>query len=88
MHEIIREHSVAAGFAVKNQGLHNNLLELLAKDDRIPFTIDEINGLLGDYQQFTGRAAMQTTEFLEEEVAPVLERYKDIIEHNDASLTV
>ena len=88
MHEIIREHSVAAGFAVKNQGLHNNLLELLAKDDRIPFTIDELNGLLGDYQQFTGRAAMQTTEFLEEEVAPVLERYKDIIEHTDASLTV
>ncbi len=33
MHEVIREHSVTAGFSVKNQGVSNNLLELLAQDD-------------------------------------------------------
>lgn len=88
MHEVIREHSVAAGFAVKNQGASNNLLELLAKDDRIPFGHQELDNLISNYQQFTGRAAMQTTEFLKEQVAPVLERYKDIFENVDATLTV
>jgi len=88
MHEVIREHSVAAGFAVKNKGASNNLLELLAQDNRIPFDHHELDNLLGDYQQFTGRAAMQTTEFIEEHVSPVLNKYKDIIENVDATLIV
>lgn len=88
MHEVIREHSVAAGFAVKNQGASNNLLDLLAQDDRIPFDHHELDNLLGDYQQFTGRAAMQTTEFIIEHVSPVLNKYKDIIENVDATLIV
>ena len=88
IHEVIREHSVAAGLAVKNQGSHNNLLELLARDERIPFDFKELDSLLGDYQQFTGRAAMQTTEFLQENVGPVLEKYRKIIDNIDASLIV
>ena len=88
MHEVIREHSVAAGLAVKNQGVDNNLLNLLAADDRIPFDFSELDSLLGDYQQFTGRAAMQTTEFLQEHVAPVLDKYSSLIENIDATLVV
>jgi len=88
MHEVIREHSVASGLAVKNNGETNNLLELLAGDDRVPFNRTELEQLIGDYQQFTGRAAMQTTEFLQEHVMPVLERYKDFREDIDASLNV
>jgi adenylosuccinate lyase len=88
MHEVIREHSVAAGLDVKNQGMRNDLLDRLAKDERIPFDYQDLDGLLGDYQQFTGRAAMQTNEYLEENVYPVLEKYKDIIGNIDASLTV
>lgn len=88
MHEVIREHSVAAGFDVKNQGLPNNLLDRLAQDERIPFGHDELNRLLGNYQQFTGRAAMQTTEFLQEQVRPVLEKYKGLADDIDASLIV
>jgi len=88
MHEVIREHSVTAGMAVKGQGVSNNLLELLGNDQRVPFDTQELKSLLGDYQQFTGRAAMQTTEFLQEHVVPVLDRYKGIISNIDASLTV
>jgi adenylosuccinate lyase len=88
MHEVIREHSVASGFAVKNNGETNNLLELLANDHRIPFDRVELESLIGDYQQFTGRAAMQTTEFLQEWVEPVLARYQNDIEDIDASLSV
>ena len=48
----------------------------------------ELDNLLGDYQQFTGRAAMQTTEFLQENVGPVLDKYRTIIDNIDASLIV
>lgn len=88
IHEVIREHSVATGLDVKNLGIHNDLLERLAKDERIPFDYPELDGLLSHYQQFTGRAAMQTTEFLQEIVAPVLEKYKSIIDNSDVSLAV
>ncbi|MCL1980399.1 MAG: adenylosuccinate lyase [Proteobacteria bacterium] len=89
MHEVIREHSVASGLAVKNNGESNNLLELLAKDSRVPFDRVELEGLIGDYQQFTGRASRQTTEFLQERVRPVLDRYRDLVEQDvDASLSV
>ena len=88
MHEVIREHSVAAGSDVKNQGLRNNLLDRLAEDERVPFDYQELNGLIGDYQQFTGRAAMQTEEFLREQVAPVLEKHQHLLGDVDASLTV
>nr|WP_306547191.1 adenylosuccinate lyase [Desulfobulbus sp.] len=88
MHEVIREHSVAAGSDVKNQGLRNNLLDRLAEDERVPFDYQELNGLIGDYQQFTGRAAVQTEEFLREQVAPVLEKHQHLLGDVDASLTV
>ena len=88
MHEVIREHSVASGLAVKNNGESNNLLELLAQDNRIPFDRAELESLVSDYQQFTGRASMQTTEFLQEQVAPVLKKYANYIEDIDASLSV
>jgi len=88
MHEVIREHSVAAGSDVKNQGLRNNLLDRLAEDEHVPFDYQELNGLIGDYQQFTGRAAMQTVEFLREQVAPVLEKHQHLLGDVDASLTV
>lgn len=88
MHEVIREHSVVAGLDVKNQGIRNNLLDRLAEDERVPFDHEELDGLLSNYQQFTGRAAMQTTEFLQEVVAPVISKYKNIIGDIDASLAV
>ncbi len=88
MHEVIREHSVAAGFDVKNKGVANNLLERLAADDRVPFSAGDLEAMIGDYQQFTGRASMQTVEFLDEEVAPVLDKYKDLLGDVDSTLSV
>ena len=88
MHEVIREHSVAAGLDVKNQGLDNNLLARLADDQRVPFGQDELLGLVSNFQQFTGRAAEQTSEFLDEVVRPVLRKYSDLGGDIDASLQV
>jgi adenylosuccinate lyase len=88
MHEVIREHSVAAGLAVKEEGLDNDLLVRLAADDRIPYSIDELEELLGNHQEFAGRAPQQTEEFLDEIVAPALAKYQDLLGGVDASLKV
>ncbi|MCI5128931.1 MAG: adenylosuccinate lyase, partial [Candidatus Electrothrix sp. AUS3] len=88
MHEVIREHSVAAGLAVKEQGLENDLLNRLADDERIPFTLHELEGMIMNYQEFTGRAAEQTLEFLDAFVTPILKKYRNQIGGVDASLKV
>lgn len=88
MHEIIKEHSVAAGKAVKEEGKDNDLLTRLSEDSRIPFTIEELEKMIGDYSQFTGRAAKQTEEFLGEFVHPVLEENREYMSKIDSSLSV
>jgi adenylosuccinate lyase len=88
MHEVIREHSVAAGLAVKEQGVENDLLSRLAADERVPFDQGELEALIGNFQEFTGRAAEQTMEFLDEVVAPVLDSHQDLIGNVDSSLIV
>lgn len=88
MHEIIREYSVEAGAAVKNEGLDNDLLNRLADDPRVPFTLKELNDLVTNYQEFTGRAEKQTEEYLQEVVNPLLSQYKDEISDIDATLSV
>lgn len=88
MHEIIREHSVAAGLAVKEQGKDNDLLDRLAADERIPFTLDELTALIADFQEFTGRASRQTTEYLQEVVSDTLDRYSHLLGDIDATLSV
>ncbi len=88
IHEVIREHSVAAGLAVKEQGLDNDLLRRLGDDERIPFSEQELESMITNYQEFTGRAAEQTLEFIENIVQPRLDNYKDIMEDIDSTLTV
>lgn len=89
MHEVIKEHSLAAGRLVKEEGGDNDLLQRLGDDTRIPFTVHELQTLVGDYTQFTGRAAAQTSEYIEEVVAPLLEARKEEMAISvDASLSV
>jgi len=88
MHEVIKVHSLDAGRRVKEEGLDNDLLARLATDDRMPFTQSELENLIGDYKQFTGRAARQTEEFLQEIVQPRLQSYQDLIGDVDATLSV
>jgi len=88
MHEVVKEHSVAAGKIVKNQGLENDLFTRLADDDRIPFSMDGLQAMTDDFSQFTGRASQQTTEFLEEIVRPILKEQHASFNSFDASLNV
>ncbi len=88
MHEVVKEHSLAAGKVVKEQGLDNDLLQRLAEDDRIPFSLDELMDLVGDYSQFTGRASAQTDEYVREVVVPLLAAREDQMGEVDSSLSV
>jgi adenylosuccinate lyase len=88
IHEVIRDHSVDAGLAVKQDGASNDLIERLAKDDRIPFSASELADIVKNYNDFTGRAFEQTMEFLDEDVAPILEKYQEEIGNIDTSLNV
>ncbi len=73
MHEAIRVHSMTAARRVKEDGLDNNMLELMAMDKTIPLNADEIIALL-DPAKFVGRAPQQTEEFINEYIYPVIKR--------------
>lgn len=77
-HEKIRVLSQEAGAQVKQFGKDNDFLDKVRADSYFAPILNEIDSLL-DPSTYTGRAEEQVTEFLEEEVAPVLEVYKDIL---------
>lgn len=77
LHEKIRVYSMEAGRNVKELGKENNLLELLANDEEFKLTDEEIKELMNP-ALYIGRAPQQVVEFIEDEVNPRLENYKDL----------
>ena len=88
MHEVVKEHSVVSGIRVKNDGFQNDLFSRLAADDRIPFSLAELESMTDDLSQYTGRASEQTSEFLNEIVWPLLKNQQETFTVFDASLNV
>lgn len=88
IHEIIKKHSVEAGKVVKEEGKDNDLLFRLATNDNIPFTFEELEAMVGQGHDFTGRAEKQTENFLEETVYPRLARYGELLGDVDTELKV
>jgi adenylosuccinate lyase len=88
MHEVIKEHSIMSGKMIKEYGQENDLLDRLAQDERIPFSLSELNLLIGNFSQFAGRASAQTTDYLKEVVSPLLKKNKAGIGRIDATLSV
>ncbi|MBS6518707.1 MAG: adenylosuccinate lyase [Clostridium sp.] len=78
LHEKIRTLSMEAGKNVKEKGLDNNLLELIAADPAFNLTLDELKKTM-DPSRYTGRAKEQVEEFLNEVIRPVLEENKEIL---------
>jgi adenylosuccinate lyase len=78
LHEHIRQHSMAAGRIVKEEGGENDLVDRIAADPIFGVTKDEIMATLQP-EHFTGRAPEQVAEFLAECVKPVLDANKDIL---------
>ena len=78
LHEKIRTLSMEAGKNVKEKGLDNNLLELIAADPAFNLPLDELKKTM-DPSRYTGRAKEQVEEFLNEVIRPVLEENKEIL---------
>ncbi len=74
LHERIRAYSMQAASRVKNEGLDNNLLELIKGDAAFGLSSDEIDSFV-DSQKFTGCAALQTQYFIDEYISPLLAQY-------------
>ena len=78
LHERIRTLSMEAGRNVKEQGLDNNLLELIAADETFPMTLEELKKTM-DPTRYTGRAKEQTEEFLAEVIQPILKENRELL---------
>ncbi|XP_011263418.1 adenylosuccinate lyase [Camponotus floridanus] len=76
-HEKIRVLSHEAGAQVKQHGLDNDLVDRIRKDSYFAPILPQLDDLLNP-ATFVGRAPEQVVEFLEEEVYPMLENYKEI----------
>ncbi len=86
LHEKIRQHSVAAGAVIKEQGGENDLVDRIASDPAFMITKEEIEEMLVP-ENFTGRSAKQVEEFLSEYVQPLLDANSDVLGEK-AELTV
>ena len=78
LHERIRVHAMEAGRNVKDLGLPNNLIDLIADDPAFGMTREELTAHL-EPAGYIGRCPEQVSEFLAGEIAPVLERYADAL---------
>jgi adenylosuccinate lyase len=78
LHERIRELSMEAGQHVKAEGLDNNLLELIAADPVFHLTLEELKETM-DPAKYTGRAALQTAQYLENVIRPLLKKNESLL---------
>ncbi|HEX5118759.1 MAG TPA: adenylosuccinate lyase [Pseudonocardiaceae bacterium] len=76
-HEVIKEHAVAVGLAMREEGAErNDLLDRLAADPRLPLDRAALDALLADRVSFTGTAGAQVADVVER-VAKVIDRFGD-----------
>ncbi len=71
LHERIRELSMQAGRRVKEEGLDNNLLDLIAEDPMFGISREELEKTL-DPKNYIGAADLQTEDFLKNIVRPII----------------
>ena len=78
LHERIRVLSMEAGKTVKVEGGENNLIELIKRDELFKPVWDKLDDIL-DAKKFIGRAPMQVVEFIDNEIAPILQKHADLL---------
>ena len=78
LHERIRKLSMEAGRNVKEKGLDNNLLELIAADPAFNLSLDELKQTM-DPAKYVGRAPIQVEVYLRDVIRSLLEQNKDVL---------
>ena len=79
LHERIRELSMIAAKHVKEEGRENDLLELIAADPAFRLNLEDLRKRTMQPSRYVGRAPGHVTEFLRDDVAPVLQKYQDLL---------
>ena len=87
LHEIIREYSMKAAYRVKQEGLNNNLIDLIIEDPSFKMSKEEILSIM-DPKNFVGRAPEQVVEFVNETLEPAIAEYKELIGNVNVDLHV
>jgi adenylosuccinate lyase len=77
-HEVIRQHSIAAARAMKDEGADNDMLERLAADPRFGVPLSDLQAVAAP-ERFVGRAPEQVDEFLAEQIQPILDATADAL---------
>ncbi|MDD6733768.1 MAG: adenylosuccinate lyase [Lachnospiraceae bacterium] len=77
-HEKIRELSMIAGAHVKEEGLENDLIDLISEDPYFHANKEELQNILKP-ELYTGRASLQVEQYLSRQVRPVLEANKELL---------
>lgn len=75
LHEKIRQYSMEAGRRVKEEGLENNLIELICEDKIFDMSYNEVLGVLKP-ESYVGRAPEQVSDFMNNIVKPITEGIK------------
>lgn len=75
LHERIRTHSMQAGLRVKMEGKDNDLMDRIAADDAFHMSREELERIMQP-ERFTGRAAGQVEDFLEDYIRPILLKHE------------
>ena len=77
-HEEIRELSMKAGRRVKEEGLDNNLMDLIAEDPKFHMTREELDKYI-DPKKYIGCAPHQVEKYLAEVIRPILEENRELL---------
>ena len=78
LHEVIRQLSMEAGKNIKQEGLDNNLLELIADSSDFDLTLEELKGYMVP-ANYVGRSVEQVEDFIAKHIKPVLDANKDLL---------
>ncbi len=86
LHERLRQHAIAAGKLVKEEGEPNDMVERIASDPAFGLTKDEIEATLIP-ANFVGRAPQQVEEFVANVLQPIFDANPEALEQH-AELSV
>lgn len=85
LHEKIRVYSMEAGHKVKVEGKENDLMNRIAGDLEFGLSLEDIQNIMKP-ELYIGFAPQQVEDYLNNEVKPLLENYKDSLNYRSEIL--
>ena len=85
-HEVIKEHAVATALAMRESGSeHNDLIDRVAADERIPLNQTALKAAIGDPDQFIGNASTQVRSVVAK-IEEITARYGDAAKYRPGDI--